>query len=38
MISPNLVLTAAHNLFDIKTEELFQRIKFYPGHFGIFEK
>ena len=34
LISPNLVLTVAHNVVDKKTKEVYQDIVFYPGHHG----
>ena len=38
LISPNLVLTAAHNLFNKETGEFYKKIKFYPGQCGVLEK
>ena len=37
LISPNLVLTAAHNLLFAKTKEKYADLVFYPGHSGILE-
>ena len=34
LISPNLVLTAAHNLYNWKTGEFYFDFKFYPGQCG----
>ena len=38
LLSPDLVLTAAHNLFNKSVREMHQRIIFYPGNQGTFEK
>ena len=38
LLSPDLVLTAAHNLFNKSVREMHQRIIFYPGHQGTFKK
>ena len=34
LISPNLVLTCAHNLFDKVNKKIFTNFKFYPGIHG----
>lgn len=31
MISPNLVLTAAHNIFDYRWQNVAKKVLFYPG-------
>ncbi len=31
LIAPNIVLTCAHNLYDIVTKKPFSEIKFYPA-------
>ena len=38
LLSPKLALTVAHNLFNKDTREVYQEIKFYPGHQGRFEE
>lgn len=38
LISPNLVLTAAHNIFHSVTKELNTDLEFYPGQYGILEE
>jgi len=37
LISPNLVLTSALNIFDMKAREDYHDIKFYPGLCGKLE-
>lgn len=34
LISPDLVLTVAHNIFDMGTRHDYQELKFYPGQYG----
>ena len=34
LIAPNLVLTAAHNVFNNKSRETYHNIRFYPGQSG----
>ena len=38
LISPNMVLTVAHNLYDVDSRQTFKEIKFYPGLKGMLEK
>ena len=38
LISPDLVLTVAHNILDMKTREDYYNIKFYPGQYGVLDK
>ena len=38
LISPNIVLTAAHNLYNKFTGEMYHEFKFYPGVNGMLEK
>ena len=35
LISPDLVLTCAHNIYDKNTSSFNSEVKFYPGHSGI---
>ena len=37
LISPNIVLTAAHNIFDTEARENFHDVKFYLGQMGILD-
>ena len=37
MISPNLVLTVAHNIYNRQTGEIYKDFKFYPQQFGKLE-
>ena len=34
LISPNLVLTAAHNIYNCNTKEYYFDLSFYPGQYG----
>ena len=34
LISPNLVLTVAHNIYNRNTGEIYKDFKFYPQQFG----
>jgi hypothetical protein len=38
LISPNLILTSAHNLYSKNTGEVYYDFKFYPGQCGPLEK
>jgi V8-like Glu-specific endopeptidase len=35
LISPDLVLTCSHNLYDKEYSEEYYNVRFYPGHFGV---
>ena len=38
LISPNLALTCAHNIFNRRTGEQYCKIKFFPGQAGVLER
>ena len=37
-ISPNIILTAAHNVYDVLTEEQHSGFRFFPGQSGTLEQ
>ena len=34
LISPNLIITSAHNLYNKTTGEVYYDFRFYPGQYG----
>jgi V8-like Glu-specific endopeptidase len=38
LISPNLVLTSAHNIYNKEKGEVYYDLRFYPGQCGVLDK